>query len=120
MIRNANVYTLKENYSTRALSAVLGDRDQNRFLVGTCSVKTPNDVYLLNFNDLDNKIVCEGLFAHDAEIFNISACPYDKNKFITSYATGTGEYAATLYDMNLLSNGTLFQVIHFLLTAKIC
>ena len=57
MNRNANVYTLKEGYCCRTLSAVLGDKDQNRFLVGTCSVKMPNDIYLVNFNDLDNKIV---------------------------------------------------------------
>jgi hypothetical protein len=32
---NSNVYALKENYSTRSMSAVLGDKNNNRFLVGT-------------------------------------------------------------------------------------
>ena len=107
MIRNANVYTLKENYTSRALAAVLGDKDQNRFLVGTYGLKITNDIYFLNFNDLDNKIVCEGLLAHHEEIYNISACPYDRNKLITSYRADTGDWKATLYDMNFLSEGNL-------------
>lgn len=67
-------------------------------------MKKPNEVYLLNFNEFDNKIIQEGIFTHEKEIYNLSACPYDPNKFITSYATGTGEYAASLYDMSILTD----------------
>lgn len=109
MIRNANVYSLKENYSSRSLSAVLGDKNHNRFLVGTYSLKMKNEVYLLNFNEFNNKIVLEGLFSHDEEIFNLSACPYDANLFVTSYATGTGEYAASMYDLGILTEDVVQQ-----------
>lgn len=103
MIRNANVYSLKENYNSRSLSAVMGDKNHNRFLVGTCSIKRKNEVYLLNFNEFDNKIILEGIFSHDEEIYNLSACPYDPNQFITSYATGTGEFGASLHDLGILT-----------------
>mmetsp|Transcript_30933 Transcript_30933/g.27362 ORF Transcript_30933/g.27362 Transcript_30933/m.27362 type:complete len:123 (-) Transcript_30933:8-376(-) len=100
---NSNVYALKENYTTRSLSAVLGDPKHNRFLVGTCSIKQKNEIYLLNFNDLDNKITLEGLFEHEEEICNLSSSPYDPNLLISSYATGTGEYGARLYDIGILT-----------------
>jgi hypothetical protein len=67
-----------------------------------------NEVYLLNFNEFDDKIVLEGLWTHEEEISNMSACPYDANLLITSYATGTGEYRNSLFNLGILNE----DVVH--------
>lgn len=104
---NYTAYALKEGFTTRSLAAVEGDKNHNRFLVGTCSLKQKNEIYLLNFHELDNKITLEGLFEHDDEIFNLSSSPYDANLFISSFATERGGYGAAMYDLSVLTEDYL-------------
>ena len=122
------MHLLKENYSSRCLAAVVGDKNHNRFLVGTNSLKMKNEIYLFNYapqckylfnfewsicigerNEFENKIILEGLFAHDEEITNLSSCPSDPNQLVTSYPTGTGEYGASLFDLGILTQEIVSQ-----------
>lgn len=85
------------------MSAVLGDKNNHRFIAGTCSLKEKNEVYLLNFNEDDSKITCEGVFEHPNEIWSLSACPLDPNLFISCSSTEDRKYSIKINSMNLLT-----------------
>jgi len=53
-------------------------------LVCACTVK----VHLLHLGENSSELVCQGLYSHRDEIWDLAACPYNKSLFTTVYSSG--------------------------------
>lgn len=74
-------------FQARSLCAQQGETESIRFLVGTQSLKSDNQIHLIDFDDESN-IISKYIFLHSpGEIWNIDACPADKNILATCYNT---------------------------------
>jgi len=74
-------------YQARALCAQQAETDSIRFLVGTQSLKSSNQVHLIDFDDETN-IINKSVFLHTpGEIWDIDASSSDKCVLATCYNT---------------------------------
>ncbi|VVA91994.1 unnamed protein product [Arabis nemorensis] len=85
-------YGLK--YQARCISDVKADTDYTSFLTGTLSLKEENEVHLLRLSSGGSELICEGLFSHPNEIWDLSSCPFDQRIFSTVFSTGESFGAA--------------------------
>lgn len=46
-------------------------------------------VHLLRLTSGGSELICEGLFSHPNEIWDLSSCPFDQRIFSTVFSTGT-------------------------------
>ncbi|XP_015884079.1 WD repeat-containing protein DWA2 [Ziziphus jujuba] len=89
-------YGLK--YQARCISDVKADTDHTSFITGTQSLKEENEVHLIRLSTGGTELVCEGLFSHPNEIWDLASCPFDQRIFSTVYSTGES-YGATIWQM---------------------
>lgn len=89
-------YGLK--YQARCISDVKADTDHTSFLTGTLSLKEENEVHLIRLSSGGTELVCEGLFSHPNEIWDLASCPFDQRIFSTVYSTGES-YGAAIWRM---------------------
>lgn len=72
-------------FQARTLCPQLGETDAIRFLVGTQSLRSTNQVHLLDFEDESN-LITKHVFSHEpGEVWHIASNPLDKNILATSY-----------------------------------
>lgn len=45
-------------------------------------------VHVLHLGENSSELVCQGLYSHRDEIWDIAACPYNKSLFTTVYSSG--------------------------------
>ncbi|KAK0576172.1 hypothetical protein LWI29_013198 [Acer saccharum] len=89
-------YGLK--YQARCISDVKADRDHTSFLTGTLSLKEENEVHLLRLSSGGTELICEGLFSHPNEIWDLCSCPFDQRIFSTVFSTGE-TYGAAIWQI---------------------
>ncbi|KAK9946830.1 hypothetical protein M0R45_012273 [Rubus argutus] len=89
-------YGLK--YQARCISDVKADTDHTSFITGTLSLKEENEVHLIRLSSDGTELVCEGLFSHPNEIWDLSSCPFDQRIFSTVYSTGES-YGAAIWQI---------------------
>eukprot|EP00850_Spirogloea_muscicola_P012452 SM000080S22967 [mRNA] locus=s80:449851:453302:+ [translate_table: standard] len=70
----------------------------SQFLVGTLSLREENEIHLIRCGDDSSEITCEGLYAHQHEIWDLATCPYDARLFSTVHATA-GDYGAAIWQL---------------------
>ncbi|XP_010459740.1 PREDICTED: WD repeat-containing protein DWA2-like [Camelina sativa] len=75
-------------YQARCISDVKADTDYTSFLTGTLSLKEENEVHLLRLSSGGSELICEGLFSHPNEIWDLASCPFDQRIFSTVFSTG--------------------------------
>ncbi|GLT75569.1 hypothetical protein SLA2020_472840 [Shorea laevis] len=85
-------YGLK--YQARCISDVKADTDHTSFITGTLSLKEENEVHLIRLSSGGTELVCEGLFSHPNEIWDLASCPFDQRIFSTVFFTGESYGAA--------------------------
>jgi hypothetical protein len=112
---NASVKNLLELsfFQARCIADVRADLGHTSFLAGTLSLKEENEVifckiqilissyllsvyswfdceqvHLIRLSPFGNEIVCEGLFYHQNEIWDLKSCPYDSRILSTVYTSG--------------------------------
>ncbi|PRP84071.1 hypothetical protein PROFUN_04062 [Planoprotostelium fungivorum] len=86
----------------RCVAAQVAESDRNSFWVGTLSLKGVNEIQLLDYHEDDHEIRCLGIMSHPAgEIWNLSPCPSDSDRFFTVYQQTASEddakFKATLW-----------------------
>ncbi|XP_010498488.1 PREDICTED: WD repeat-containing protein DWA2 [Camelina sativa] len=79
-------YGLK--YQARCIADVKADTDYTSFLTGTLSLKEENEVHLLRLSSGGSELICEGLFSHPNEIWDLASSPFDQRIFSTVFSTG--------------------------------
>ncbi|XP_042494765.1 WD repeat-containing protein DWA2-like [Macadamia integrifolia] len=79
-------YGLK--YQARCIADVKADTDNTSFIAGTLSLKEENEVHLIRLSSSGTELICEGLFSHPNEIWDLSSCPFDQRIFSTVYSSG--------------------------------
>ncbi|KAM6542739.1 hypothetical protein CsatB_007186 [Cannabis sativa] len=89
-------YGLK--YQARCISDVKADTDHTSFLTATLSLKEENEVHLIRISSGGTELVCEGLFSHPNEIWDLASCPFDQRIFSTVYFTGES-YGAAIWQI---------------------
>ncbi|KAF3446881.1 hypothetical protein FNV43_RR12061 [Rhamnella rubrinervis] len=89
-------YGLK--YQARCISDVKADTDHTSFITGTVSLKEENEVHLIRLSTGGTELVCEGLFSHPNEIWDLASCPFDQRIFSTVYSTGES-YGAAIWQI---------------------
>ncbi|KAF4378490.1 hypothetical protein G4B88_027550 [Cannabis sativa] len=89
-------YGLK--YQARCISDVKADTDHTTFLTGTLTLKEENEVHLIRISSGGTELVCEGLFSHPNEIWDLASCPFDQRIFSTVYFTGES-YGAAIWQI---------------------
>ncbi|KAF0983576.1 hypothetical protein FDP41_010641 [Naegleria fowleri] len=97
------VYGQRLNKS-RCMAPVKGDTQNNRFLVGTCSLNSNNEVHLIEFNEEENDIYCRQVYSHLNEIWSISPHPSKPKYFFTIYNTVKFGFEAALHGMSCYSD----------------
>lgn len=75
-------------YKSRVISSVLGDTERHRFLVGTHSLTSKNEIHLIEYLEDKKSIVAAKIFKHQNEIWSISPHPKNPDLFWTVYNTG--------------------------------
>ncbi|KAG8632240.1 WD repeat-containing protein DWA2 isoform X1 [Manihot esculenta] len=85
-------YGLK--YQARCISDVKADTDHTSFITGTLSLREENEVHLIRLSSGGTELICEGLFSHPNEIWDLSSCPFDQRIFSTVFSTGESYGAA--------------------------
>uniref|UniRef100_A0A803MXF5 EIPR1-like beta-propeller domain-containing protein n=1 Tax=Chenopodium quinoa TaxID=63459 RepID=A0A803MXF5_CHEQI len=65
-------YGLK--YQARCIADVKADMDHTSFIAGTLSLKEENEVHLIRLSNGGTELVCEGLFSHPNEIWDLASC----------------------------------------------
>ncbi|RWR90594.1 WD repeat-containing protein DWA2 [Cinnamomum micranthum f. kanehirae] len=79
-------YGLK--YQARCITDVKADFDHTTFLAGTLSLKEENEVHLIRLSAPGTELICEGLFSHQHEIWDLASCPFDERIFSTVFVSG--------------------------------
>ncbi|KAL0694984.1 hypothetical protein Bca4012_062164 [Brassica carinata] len=82
----------------RCISDVKADTDYTSFLTGTLSLKEENEVHLLRLSSGGSELICEGLFSHPNEIWDLASCPFDQRIFSTVFSTGES-YGAAIWQI---------------------
>ncbi|XP_062194995.1 WD repeat-containing protein DWA2-like [Phragmites australis] len=81
-------------YQARCIADVRADTGSTTFLAGTLSLKEENEVHLIRLSPAESELVCDGLFYHPNEIWDLKSCPFDHRVFSTVYTSGEGYGAA--------------------------
>ncbi|KAG0587198.1 hypothetical protein KC19_2G147600 [Ceratodon purpureus] len=93
LITYFEAYAVFAPFQARCISAQTADRENNRWLVGTLSLRYENEVHVLQLGENSSELVCQGLYTHRDEIWDIAACPFNTSLFSTVYSrageTGT-------------------------------
>ena len=86
-------YLLKRQ--ARALNALEGDTDRNRFLVASLELRDANELQVLDFNEDTNEVVCMRAYTHPHETWHMASCPAPEHVELvtTVYSTGTEQRA---------------------------
>ncbi|XP_022951371.1 WD repeat-containing protein DWA2-like [Cucurbita moschata] len=79
-------YGLK--YQARCIADVKADTDHTSFITGTLSLKDENEAHLIRLSSSGSELICEGLFSHPNEIWDLASCPFDQRIFSTVFSTG--------------------------------
>ncbi|XP_050214677.1 WD repeat-containing protein DWA2-like [Mercurialis annua] len=90
-------YGLK--YQARCISDVKADTDHTSFLTGTLSLREENEVHLIRLSSGGTELICEGLFSHPNEIWDLSSCPFDQRIFSTVFSAGGESYGAAVWQI---------------------
>ncbi|XP_021732227.1 WD repeat-containing protein DWA2-like [Chenopodium quinoa] len=89
-------YGLK--YQARCIADVKADMDHTSFIAGTLSLKEENEVHLIRLSNGGTELVCEGLFSHPNEIWDLASCPFDQRIFSTVFFNGES-YGAAIWQI---------------------
>ena len=82
-------------FQARSLTSQAAEQDAIRFLVGTQSLRSENQVHLIDFDE-ENNVINKNVFLHtEGEIWDISSSPLDKNILATCYNKRTGSTVDT-------------------------
>ncbi|RZC48570.1 hypothetical protein C5167_016996 [Papaver somniferum] len=85
-------YGLK--YQARCIADVKADTETTTFITGTLSLKEENEVHLIKLSSSETELICEGLFSHPNEIWDLASCPFDPRIFSTVFSSGESYGAA--------------------------
>ncbi|PKA60829.1 WD repeat-containing protein DWA2 [Apostasia shenzhenica] len=85
-------------YQARCIADVCADPDNTSFLAGTLSLKEENEVHLIRVSPSGTELVCEGLFYHPNEIWDLKSCPFDSRIFSTVFTSGE-TYGASIWEI---------------------
>uniref|UniRef100_A0A453RQW7 EIPR1-like beta-propeller domain-containing protein n=1 Tax=Aegilops tauschii subsp. strangulata TaxID=200361 RepID=A0A453RQW7_AEGTS len=88
--------TAASSTRARCITDVRADAGSTTFLAGTLSLKEENEVHLIRLLPGENELVCDGLFYHPNEIWDLKSCPFDHRLFSTVYTSGEG-YGASVW-----------------------
>ncbi|KAK3038851.1 hypothetical protein RJ639_028573 [Escallonia herrerae] len=96
-IRNPNSVSISY-FQARCIADVKADTDHTSFITGTLSLKEENEVHLIRLSSGGTELVCEGLFSHPNEIWDLASCPFDQRIFSTVFFSGDS-YGAAVWQM---------------------
>ncbi|KAM0945303.1 putative transcription factor WD40-like family [Dioscorea sansibarensis] len=85
-------------YQARCIADVSADPDNTSFLAGTLSLREENEVHLIRMSTSGTELVCEGLFYHPSEIWDLKSCPFDPRIFSTVFTSGE-THGASLWEI---------------------
>ncbi|KAG6520482.1 hypothetical protein ZIOFF_017538 [Zingiber officinale] len=80
----------------RCIADVKADVDHTNFLAGTLSLKEENEVHLIRLSPSGSELICDGLFYHPNEIWDLKTCPFDPRIFSTVFTSGEA-YGASVW-----------------------
>lgn len=89
-------YGLK--YQARCIADVKADTDHTTFIAGTLSLKEENEVHLIRVSSGGTELICEGLFSHPNEIWDLASCPFEQRFFSTVFSSGES-YGAAIWQI---------------------
>ena len=91
-------YQVKDQ--ARCLTALEGDTDRNRFVVGSLDLRGDNEVHVLEFNEDTNEVWCQNVFHHPQEVWHCVSCPAPEHAELLLTTSSTGaEMRAKLFRM---------------------
>ncbi|KAF8410325.1 hypothetical protein HHK36_002852 [Tetracentron sinense] len=100
-------YGLK--YQARCIADVKADTDSTSFIAGTLSLKEENEVHLIRLSSSGTELICEGLFSHPNEIWDLSSCPFDQRIFSTVFSSDSGLIVCRLIEGEIYG-ATIWQI----------
>ena len=98
--------TFSCKHQARCVAAVAADTERSRFLAATCALRDSNELYLLEHDEDTGKVVCEGVFGHEAgEVRAIAPCPDDASLLFTVHGNRpagapASDWAASLWKLS--------------------
>uniref|UniRef100_A0A6B2L8Z4 EIPR1-like beta-propeller domain-containing protein n=1 Tax=Arcella intermedia TaxID=1963864 RepID=A0A6B2L8Z4_9EUKA len=83
----------------RSLVSQIGEKSLNRFFVGTTTINSPNQIHHIDVSEDVSTIDRVAVYDHTHEIWQMAACPLNKDLLITVYNT-VPEFKASLWKIN--------------------
>lgn len=82
------IYNLPEGLNTRSMCAVSADEENQRFLVGSCSLQMQNAIHVINYMEDTNTVdLAQILPFSQGEIWDLRSSPYSAKEFACSFST---------------------------------
>ncbi|KAK1360619.1 hypothetical protein POM88_045093 [Heracleum sosnowskyi] len=72
----------------RCIVDVKADTDHTSFITVTLSLKDENEVHLIRLSSSGTELVCEALFSHPNEIWDLASCPFNQRIFSIVFSYG--------------------------------
>lgn len=76
------------------------DEERHGFLVGTASLRGPNELRLLRYYEDEEEIEVAAVYSHTGEIAGLSACPEDASVVLTVSTSAEGRPTAAIWRMS--------------------
>ncbi|KAF1323398.1 Wd repeat protein tssc1, wd repeat superfamily, partial [Globisporangium splendens] len=83
----------------RCMEALLGDKENARFLVGTTSLLQPNQIHVLDYNSTVNEVSVKHVYVHEAQVLDLAPSPFAKDLLVTCGKRKGEAVAAALWKM---------------------
>jgi EARP and GARP complex-interacting protein 1 len=97
---NATECEFALKYQSRALVAQTGARDKHRWIGGTCSMESENEITILEYDEDTNTLSLAGLYSHPDQVWSMHAHPNDPSLLLTTHINKDGsQHGVTLWSM---------------------
>jgi len=102
-------YTPSDKFTSRSITAVPGNTSENLFLFSTNHLKKDNEVHLIQFNEEEGKIKCQGIFNYSGVVNKVFTHPTDETLAYASVSNYTGSaelHKAILFRLPKVTEGS--------------
>lgn len=86
----AATYNLAEKLSSRHINSITANNNRNLFVFSTNSLKKPNEIHLIEYDEDTNKISNCGIYQHPGVVHKVFPSPVNGSHFFSSYSEYNG------------------------------
>ena len=94
---NECLYAL--SHASRSIIAQAGSGERHRWLAGTCSLSSENEISILEYDEEGDTLNLAAQYCHPEQIWCMAANPNNAAQVVTSHISTTGKHSVSLWHM---------------------